>query len=136
MTKPKNVTRIISEDYPKEMAPTIDQLGGTLNEYMQDTFDILDGRVDFDNLIFKKIQFDIQVNTSGKPLQPLQLKTGVNQPSGFQVIRAVNISNPLISATAQPFVAQYSSKGQDIVSITKVTGLTSGDKYRLTVLVF
>jgi hypothetical protein len=136
MTKPKNVTRIIAEDYPKEMSATVDQLGGTLNEYMQDTFDILDGRVDFDNLIFKKIQFDVQVDSSGNPLQPLQLKTGVNQPSGFQVIRAVNISNTLISATSQPFISQYSSKGNDVVLINRVTGLTSGDKYRLTVLVF
>lgn len=136
MPKLKNIQRILPQDFKPEDSDLIDGLGGTLNDFMQDVIDLSDGRIDFDNLVFKKIQFDVQVDSTGSPLQKLQLKTGVIQPEGFQVIRAVNLTNTLISATSQPFIASYGSQGNDVVTINKVTGLTSGDKYRLTVLVF
>ena len=135
MTKPKNVTRINSQDFPVEFRPAIDQLGGILNEHMQDIFDILDGRVDESNLTSGNLQFEITVGATGAPIQQFQLKTGIIQPTGFQVIRAVNIDNILNIATGQPFIS-YDNTGNDVVTINNVSNLTSGDKYRLTVLVY
>jgi hypothetical protein len=135
MPKLKNIQRINPSDYPSEYSQLVDGLAGTLNDFMQDVIDMSDGRVDYDNLIFKQLQFEISVGDNGVPLQDFQLKTGVNQPTGFTVVRAVNLSNTFAFASGQPFIS-YSNAGSDLIKVTNISNLTSGDKYRLTVLVY
>lgn len=135
MAKLKNIQRINPSDYPAEYSQLVDGLAGTLNDFMQDVIDMSDGRVDYDNLIFKQLQFEISVGANGIPIQEFQLKTGVTQPTGFTVVRAVNISNTFAFATGQPFIS-YSNVVNDLVKVTNITNLTSGEKYRLTVLVY
>lgn len=135
MTKLKNIQRINPQDFPAEYSQLVDGLSGILNEFMQDVIDMADGRIDYDNLIFKQLQFEITVGDTGTPVQSFQIKTGITQPTGFQVIRASNITNTLNIATGQPFIS-YDNTGNDVVTINNISNLTSGDKYRLTVLVY
>ena len=135
MPKLKNIQRINPSDFPAEDSALVDGLASILNSFMQDVIDMSDGRVDYENLIFKQLQFEISVGADGIPIQDFQLKTGVNQPTGFQVIRAVNVSNQFSTVTGQPFIS-YSNVGNDLVKVTNITNLTSGEKYRLTVLVY
>lgn len=135
MPKLKNIQRINPSDYPDEYSQIIDGLAGTLNEFMQDVIDMSDGRIDYDNLIFNQLQFEITVGENGIPIQEFQLKTGVTQPTGFTVVRAVNLSNTFAFATGQPFIS-YNNVGTDLVKVINISNLTSGDKYRLTVLVY
>ena len=102
---------------------------------MSDTVDIINGNVDFDNLSQKLVQFDITVDSSGKPLKGADVNVGKNNPQGMQVIRAQNITNTSTYPTAAPFI-NFVPKGNNIVTVSSINGLQANNIYRLTVIVY
>lgn len=131
-----NTTKIVASDYPEETQETMDQFGEIYNLFVDEVETILNKNIDFENLNQELITIDIQVDESGKPISGGRVNVANKpQPQGFQVIRAVNLTNQAKYAKSQPFIS-YAPLGTGITTILNVTGLEANDKYRLWAIVY
>lgn len=127
--------QIKAEDYEKEYSQLITQLGEILNPFMRDVVDITDNRIDFENRVESYKQVEFTVDASGKPILNNKLNTGKTTIRGFQVINAVNLTNPAVLVTEQPFII-YSPIGGGVVQINKITGLVANNKFLLNIIMY
>jgi len=135
MTRLTNVKRIITEDFEPEYQNLISRLGFVLNEFMSDTVDIINGNIDFDNLAQNMVQFDVTVDSNGKPIKGADVNVGKTNPSGILVIRAQNVTNSSVYPTAAPFIS-YTPKGNNIITMNNILGLQANNVYKLTIIVY
>lgn len=135
MSQISGVKRIVAEDYAKEYQQLVSRLGYILNGFMDETVDIINGGLNFDNLAFNLVTFDITVDDAGKPT--LNNKVNVNSvnPGGFSVIKALNLTNNSIFPTSQPFIS-FVPGADGVMTVTNITGLQANNKYRLTAIVY
>lgn len=131
-----NPTQITASDYPQDMQQTIEMLGNVLNPFMQQVYELSEGRIDFENTVNNIKNIEIIVDSNGVPVQGSQFQAGKSGIRGFQVINAYNITNSAISATAQPFIAKYTNSSGGLIEIQKITGLVADNKFRLTILIY
>jgi hypothetical protein len=131
-----NTTKINASDYPEEDQQTMDQFGEIYNLFVDEVENILNKNIDFENLNQELITIDIQVDSSGKPLSGGRVNVPSKpQPQGFQVIRAVNLSNQSKYVKSQPFIS-YAPLGTGLTNILNVSGLEANDKYRIWAIVY
>lgn len=135
MTRLSNVKRIITEDFEPQYQTLISRLGFVLNEFMSDTVDIVNGNIDFDNLAQNLLSFEVTVNSSGVPLKSTDINVSKNNPQGIQVIRVQALTATNTFPTSTPFVS-YTPKGNNIVSVSNISGLQPNIKYKVTVIVY
>jgi len=135
MSRLTNIKRIIAEDFEPQYQTLISRLGFVLNEFMGDTVDIVNGNIDFDNLAQNLIQFEITVDSTGKPTKNGSVNVGKNNPTGIQVIRAQNLTNNLVYPDSSPFIS-YTPVGNNIVTINNIKGLPANNNYKLTIIVY
>lgn len=135
MGKLNNVQRIRPEDFKKEYAGLVEQLGVILNEFMQKTVDMSDGNVNFDNLDQNVIQFDITVDESGNSVGVSQINVGKDTPKGMSVIYSQNLTNSQVYVNSQPFITYVPGAGS-LVTIKNISGLPADNKFRLTAIVY
>jgi hypothetical protein len=134
MARLNNVKRIITEDFEPQYQTLISKLGYVLNQFMSDTVNIVNGNIDFDNLNQNLIEFDISIDSNGKPLKVTSVNVGKASPRGLTVIRAQNLTNSTSYPTSTPFIS-YTPIGNQSVTISHVTGLVPNVTYKLTVIV-
>lgn len=130
-----NVNQIRSEDYPEEYEDLLDQLGETINPFMQQVQELSDGRVDFPNRVEVLRTIEITVDSNGNPVLNNRInaeKTGVR---GISVIRAINLTNNTVFPTSHPFVS-FTPVGGDIIQINNITGLPANQRFRLTLVIY
>lgn len=127
--------RISTEDYEGENQQLVESLAYNLNPFMQEVTDVINGNLDFDNLKQNKIQAVITVDSTGRPISGDQINTGLTNPIGFQIISAVNQTNPAIYASGQPFIS-FSPQGNGIVKINNISNLPANNKFLLTIVVY
>lgn len=130
-----NVNQIRSEDYPEEYEDLLDQLGETINPFMQQVQELSDGRVDFPNRVEVLRTIEITVDSNGNPVLNNKInaeKTGVR---GISVIRAINLTNNTVFPTSHPFVS-FTPVGGDIIQINNITGLPANQRFRLTLVIY
>lgn len=127
--------RISAEDYEGENQQLIESLAYNLNPFMQEVTDAINGNLDFENLAANRLQAVISVDAKGKPLSGDQVNTGVTNPSGFQVISAVNQTNPAVYPSGQPFIS-FSPQGNGIVKINNISNLPANNRFLLTIVVY
>jgi len=135
MAKLSNVQRIRPEDFDSEYDQLILQLGGILNEFMQQVVDLSDDNVDFENLDQNLIQFDVTVDAAGNMTSTNQINVGKTNPNGMSVIYAQNLTNSLVYATSQPFIS-YVPQGNGLVTVRNVSGLPANNKFKITAIVY
>lgn len=135
MSKLDNATRIVKEDYPTKYHDLISSLAYTLNTFMEQTTDVINGNIDFDNLDQGIISFDIVVDGSGTPIGNAIFKSTVRSPSGLQVVRAINKADSNSYVTTHPFISFTPQTNNVIIKVDNVTGLVASTVYTLTVIV-
>jgi uncharacterized protein YuzE len=137
MATPPNIRRIRAEDFSAEDRELINKLSFSLNEFMDQTIFVLDGKVDFRNLNQQIVDVNIKASatneTDGTIINPPSIKTSVKgKVIGVLVINASNRINPAIIPRSQPFV-QFTI-GTDRVDILKVSGIQNNSEYTLKLL--
>lgn len=131
MARLNNVRRIIVEDYPTESRETVEKLAEILNDFMTEINGVLNGNIDFDNLKRQLLYYEVTVNSSLIPIGNDKLKTGLSSVNAIIVGNVQNLTNTNSYPTTAVQVF-YSNQGSGLVQINRIVGLTSGNKYRLT----
>lgn len=131
--KLSNTSQIRAEDFKEEYEELITQLGSTLNFFMQEVVDLSDKRINFDNKEENLIQFDVTVDSSGKPTQQTRVNTGRDRVIGTQVINAVNTNS--VFATSCPFI-NFKPLGGGLIEVSNITGLPANNKFRITAIIY
>lgn len=135
MAKLDAVQRIRTEDFDEDYDQLIEQLGVIINQFMQQVVDLSDKQIDFTNLDQNLIQFDMTVDAAGNPTGTSQINVGKTAPNGMTVIYAQNLTNSQIPATSQPFIS-YVRQGNGLVTVSNISGLPAGNKFKLTAIVY
>jgi len=135
MARLSNVRRIIAEDFPEESRETISRLGGILNYFMEEVVELSNGNVDFENLNQEIRTIEVEVDGDGVPKLNNKVLVNKTNPQGLQVIRAINLTNNAIFATAQPFI-NFTPQGNGVLTINNITGLPADNKFFLAFIVY
>lgn len=131
-----NAPQIKAEDFPSEHQQTVEMLGNALNPFLQQVYELSEGRIDFENTVQTIKTMEVTVDSNGKPTLNDKLQTGKSGIRGFHVINALSIDNNTVTALEQPFIAKYTILGNGLVQITKITGLPSDVKFQLTIVIY
>jgi hypothetical protein len=136
MGKLDNVKRIIAEDFKTEDRDLVRKLAFVLNRFMEQVVGIINGDVDFENLAEDIKTFKITVDASGVPTSSDLVRSNVANPSGIDVIRAINKTTTSTYPTNAPFI-NYRAISADgkVLKILKITGLQAANEYELTIRV-
>jgi hypothetical protein len=133
MAQPPNIRRIRSEDFDKEDQGLVQKLAYAINEFMDQTIFVLDGRVDSRNLNQQIVDINVRTDGAGDLINPPSIRTTVNgKVIGLTVINATNLNNPNTIPTSQPFL-QFTLVTNG-VNILQASGLQANSEYRLKVL--
>lgn len=123
--------KIRAEDFAEDQRETIQKLGFTFNSFADEVYQALNKRLDYDNLSRELVTVTIQIDTTGKLINPPQIKTSLlSKIRGIQTINAINLRNSTIYPTGYPFVS-WTINGQ-IITVLNVTGLQNNSEYQLT----
>lgn len=135
MAKLDNIKRIVREDYPKDDRQTIEKLAGTINPFMEQVIEGFDGQIDFNNLAQEIVTFNVKVDANGIPTEGKKVKLGQNtRVIGTSCIDARNLDNVSHYPTNSPFISRTSTNG--IMNISNISGLQTGERYSLTIIVY
>lgn len=124
--------RIIVEDFDSEDRNTVEKLGFTVNTFNEDVFNAMNKNLTIEDNLNQQIKTlsNIEVDGSGKPITSLAFQNNLKgKIQGTQVIRVLG-GIP----TAQPFITFTESN--NVVTINNISGLASGTKYTIYVLLF
>jgi len=121
--------RIHVEDFPSEYENLVDTLASLLNTFNDEVYVALDGRANIsDNLNQEIVSLKIKVDGSGSPTTQASFTHSlITRSNGLMVIKAN------YGVTASPFI-EYSEK-DNLITISKIHGLTASTEYTLTLLV-
>ena len=132
MGKLDNIRRILREDYEKKYHGMIDRLAFTLNRFMDQVAEQMNGNIDFANLDQDIVTFTITVNASGVPVGNNLFRINQANAVGFDVISAINKSDSTLFPTSAPFIS-FTGSGP-IIKVKNISGLQANDKYELKVI--
>ena len=130
MARLNNVQRIIIEDFQEEDRATVEKLANILNYFMTQTTDIINGRLDYENINKQLVTIDVTVDANGTPIQATNFAAQAGLRGG-QVLRAENLTNRAVFPLSQPFVS-FTPVQSGLYKVNNITGLQPGNKYRLT----
>lgn len=129
------VKRINVDEFKKEDRDTVERIAEIYNYFAEQVTDTINGNLDFDNLNRSVLSLEVSVLSTGKPVNELKFSAKVGLV-GTKVLRAENLTNAAIYPSGCPFLS-FSASGSGIYTVTNITGLQAGNKYRLTIeLVF
>ena len=130
MARLTNVQRIIIEDFQDEDRDTVSKLANILNYFMTQTTDIVNGRLDYENINKQLVTFDVTVDASGKPIQTTNFTAEAGLVGGT-VLRAQNLTNSAVFPLGQPFIS-FSPIQSGLYRVNNISGLQPNNKYRLS----
>lgn len=123
--------KIRTEDFDSESQDIAGKIGEIYNNFADEVYQALDGRIGFDNLSRKLVDVVIVIDSAGKVKNPPQIKLDLPiRLRGLTVVRAQNQVNPVTYPLAQPFVSWTATS--TILTILNVTGLQPSSQYLLT----
>lgn len=133
------------EDFDGKDQRLIEQLAFPINNFMQQVVNVFKNGVDFTNLNQQIITITVSVDSSGVPVNTIQLKnTLTTKIIGMVCINAINQSSTIRFPSAQPFVSftQNNSQNNTLITVNNISGLsapvngTNSDVYELTILLY
>lgn len=131
--------RISIEDFrdcPKDFRPTLTKLIFILNGFLTAVYNALSGNLTVpDNVAGMLKTFDITAGAAAGNNTFTFSHTLKTKPQGCYVIRCEKISGTTVALTSPVWVSWHVGIGTKQINIDAITGLTSGDKYSLTVKV-
>lgn len=129
--------RVFLGDYTSEEQPLVSKLSVTINQGLENLYDVLNKKVSItDNLYATIKDVIIQVDSSGIPLTTtsFQLDTKGVTIQGCMIIKLENLTNSTGYPTSAPFITY--TQVQDGVRIDHITGLQINNQYRLRIVAF
>lgn len=132
MAKVQQPKRIRIEDFKSEEKELITKLSDMVTPFMDDVYQALDGRLNFENLDRQIVDLEVLIDATGKVINNPQIKTTFKSQRvrGVNVINAVNLANSGVYPTSLPMV-NFTINGA-IMTILNITGLQADSRYRLT----
>ena len=134
MSKINNFKRISTSEYSGEDAQMIQTLASSLNPFMREVTDAINGGLDFENLDQNLLQIEVTVNTNGTPLSN-QWNVGRTSVQGFNVISARAVNDPNKFATGVPFIS-FTPTGSQVININNISNLPANTRFLLTIIVY
>jgi len=130
MSKLDNLRRLTEDgEFTDEQRQVIQKVAEVFNFHMEQIINIVNGNLDFENLRSKLVQFDVTVGANGIPIAKTNFRSEIGA-IGCQVISAVNQVNSAVYPSGAPFIT-FSPVGNGIYQVKHITGLQSGQKYRI-----
>lgn len=134
MARLDNVKRIIKEDYDQKYHDIISKLSFTLNSFMEQVVNQVNGNLDFTNLKQEVIDYKVTVGASGVPTTGNQIRIGFPKASGVQAIAYANENGTNATLTGGVSVV-FTNTSTNLIRIDQITGLVAGVVYNLRFLV-
>lgn len=129
-----NFKRIVIEDFSASDQALVNKLAFIINPMIDQLQTVFHNNVDFDNLNQQLLNFDVTVDSSGKPTTSLQLSFDLNtRPKGLVVIQAVAYTNNIF-ATGCPFIS-YTANANGNINVQNIAGLPANQKFNLQVII-
>ena len=124
--------RLVSEDFDKEQQSLIGKISAVYNPLVDQLNTGLHNNLDFNNFNQQVTSFVVSVSATGVPTTLLQLTPTLS--TSVKGILCIDVANTTDSTllTGAPFVAFTRNNG--IVTINQITGLVTGKKYNVTVI--
>lgn len=122
--------RITVEDYPEEVQPAMQILADSINNFMDEVSAAFSGDIGTENLR-RQITSIVVTGTSTGRVVNLKVGTNLSSIVGIKVINIENLNNSNALLTSGVSVL-YRNLGGGIMEIQQVTGLITGNQYRLT----
>lgn len=132
MGKIQQPKRIRIEDFKGEEKELVTKISSIVAPFMQDVFQVLDGRLDFENLNRQIIDIEVTMDANNKVINNPQIKTTFKSEKvrGVNVINAVNLANSSVYPTNLPMV-NFTINGA-LMTILNISGLQANSHYKLT----
>jgi hypothetical protein len=119
------------EDFKSDQQDIVGKIGDIYNSFVEEVYNVLNKRIDYDNLNRELKEVTVLMNASGSLASLPQIKTAVNgKIKGISVLNAINLINPNTYPTSAPFVS-WTING-NIITILNITGLQANSEYKLT----
>lgn len=133
-----NFKKLFKQDYAKEYQELVDKLAESLNGGIETLYGALNKKLSLgDNLACIIKDVDIIVNSSGEPTTSTGFAIDTNQRVQIlEVGRADNLTNTASYPTGGIFITwtQGTNLTTNAIIINHVTGLITGNKYRLRIV--
>jgi hypothetical protein len=124
-----NPQRITPDGFEDDDKAVIEGIGVYYNTFVEQVTNVLNGKIDYDNLNRKLTTLELTVSSSGLPLQTTRFSSDVGLV-GISVIKVTNLTNLVIYPTGNPLIS-FTASGTGVYTVNHVTGLPSGSEFRL-----
>jgi len=124
--------RIRIEDFDEEFQELVGTLGFDINDFLERLFVVLNnGQLGFDNINRRVETVRVELDGSGDLVSQQKIRGKLNgKVLGLEVIKADNVDDPDNTfPTSAPWISW--TYNNDIITITKITGLQASSKYDL-----
>lgn len=132
----QSARRVTSDNVAPEQREVVDSIGVSVNPFIEDVTEILNGRVGFDNLESKVAKISISTDLNGKLVGNSDILTGLPRPPiGALVVDIRNTNNfdlP-VDITSAPFVL-YRPISNTTIRVDNILNLKPNQKYTISIL--
>jgi hypothetical protein len=129
--KLSDIRRVIPEDFSKEDREVAEKIGGSYNDFADEVYQTLNGRLDFENMARAKVSLDITFDSNGNPVGSNSVSSKLSFVSMVHVGKIQNITNSSARLASAPYI-DWTYTGNGIIRINYGRGFATGNKYRLT----
>lgn len=138
MARVPNIKRLKKEDFDSKYGDLVDKLSYSLNSFMDDTINILNGNLEVSNLTQEIKTITVQMSSDAdklnKPTGQLEIVTNLKNRNVRGIICiAASRQKEAGYPDSQPFLS-FSQKSQSSIIVNTITGLQAGSTYQLTLL--
>lgn len=124
------VKRLNADEFKDDDKETVQRIAELYNYFAEQTTNIINGNIDFDNMNRELRQIDVVVDANGTPNITTQFSATVGM-RGTNVLRVVNLTNTGTYPTGNPLIS-FTASGSGLYTIDNITGLVAGNEFRLT----
>lgn len=131
--KIRKINKILTEDFPEKYRELVSKLAFTLNPFLDNLVESLDGNLSFTDNIDSEIK-ELVVRPDVD--LPLKVKTELNFCNSIIVTRITNLDNTSAVLASAPFV-EFTNRdegGFKLIEIKNITGLVTSNKYRIRLI--
>jgi hypothetical protein len=132
MGQMRNIRRLTIESFQdSENKEFVERFAPIYDELLDELTSILNGNIDDENVNGETISVSLIVDSTGRPVQTVKFtaETGL---VGTRVINQQNLTNTTRYPNSGVNIS-WTASGTGSYTINHITGLTSGDKWKLTI---
>lgn len=128
--------RIFKTDFAQEFQNLVDQLSVSINVGIENLYDALNRKLTLrDNMLCTVKEIDVTVDPTGAPTNTTSFPLDISgRIDGVIVLSAINLTTTGMYPSYGVFISW--TQTQNGILINNITGLQSGQKYRIRVVAF